>query len=154
MATLLYRLGRFSTRRAIPVIIAWLLLAAGVLVGGFALGGQMQDSFSIPGTESQTAIDRLDAVFPQAGGGTAEIVIDDPHGASLAAGGRRAHRRRGDRARQGRRRRAGALALLSVRDGCRELRRIDRDHRGAVHEGVGERQRCDDRRGAGGPPTP
>ncbi|HXR43233.1 MAG TPA: MMPL family transporter [Pseudolysinimonas sp.] len=83
MATLLYRLGRFATRRAVPVLIAWFLIAAGVLVGGFALGGQMEDSFSIPGTESQTAIDRLDAVFPQAGGGSAEIVVAGPHGASL-----------------------------------------------------------------------
>lgn len=75
MAILLSRLGRFAYRRAIPVLIAWLLLAAGTVVGGLALGGTMQDSFKIPGTESQQAIDRLEAVFPQTAGASAQLVI-------------------------------------------------------------------------------
>ena len=37
MAILLSRLGRFAYRRAIPVLIAWLLLAAGTVIGGLAL---------------------------------------------------------------------------------------------------------------------
>ena len=75
MAILLSRIGRFAYRRAVPVLIAWLLIAAGAIVGGLALGGTMQDSFKIPGTESQEAIDRLAAVFPQTAGASAQLVV-------------------------------------------------------------------------------
>ncbi|QEO08561.1 MMPL family transporter [Protaetiibacter larvae] len=75
MAILLSRIGRFAYRRAVPVLIAWLIIAAGAVAGGLALGGKMQDSFSIPGTESQEAIDRLAAVFPQTAGASAQLVI-------------------------------------------------------------------------------
>ena len=80
MAILLSRLGRFSYRHGVAVIIAWILLAAGVLGGALALGGTMQDSYSIPGTESQKAIDRLAAVFPQTAGASVQIVIHVPDG--------------------------------------------------------------------------
>src|SRR6478736_5108296 len=75
MAILLSRLGRFAYRRAVPVLIAWVVIAAGAVIGGLALGGTMQDSFKIPGTESQQAIDRLAAVFPQTAGASAQVVV-------------------------------------------------------------------------------
>jgi len=83
MATLLYRLGRFSYRRAWPVIGVWLVLFVGILGGGFGLGGQTQESFAIPGTESQDALDRLDAVFPQVAGASAQAIIVAPDGSSI-----------------------------------------------------------------------
>ena len=83
MATLLFRLGRFAFKRALLVLVAWVILAAGALAGGVALGGQLQDSYAIPGTESQKAIDLLSAVFPQTAGASAEIVVQDTHGADL-----------------------------------------------------------------------
>src|SRR5690606_38599306 len=75
MAILLAQLGRLAYRRAVPVLIAWLLIAAGTVIGGIALGGTMQDSFKIPGTESQQAIDRLAAVFPQTAGASGQLVV-------------------------------------------------------------------------------
>lgn len=75
MATLLYRLGRFSFRRPWLMIGGWVLLLALFLGGGFALGGKTQESFSIPGTESQLALDRLEAVFPSVAGATVQVVI-------------------------------------------------------------------------------
>jgi RND superfamily putative drug exporter len=84
VATLLYRLGRFAYRRAGLVIGAWLLALAAVLGGGFALGGQMQESFAIPGTESQSALDRLESVFPQVAGASAQVVSVAPEGASVS----------------------------------------------------------------------
>ncbi len=83
MATLLFRLGRFAYRHALQVIIAWALIAAAALGAGLGLGGKLQDSYAIPGTESQQAIDLLAAVFPQTAGGSAQIVIQDPSGANL-----------------------------------------------------------------------
>ncbi|HEU4807673.1 MAG TPA: MMPL family transporter [Homoserinimonas sp.] len=83
MATLLYRLGRFAYRRAWLVIGAWLLALLAILGGGFALGGQLQESFEIPGTESQSALDRLESVFPQVAGASAQVVSVAPAGASV-----------------------------------------------------------------------
>ena len=83
MATLLYRLGRFSFRNAWKVIGVWVLLLVGILGGSVALGGQMQESFAIPGTQSQNALDRLEAVFPQVAGASAEAVVVVPNGASV-----------------------------------------------------------------------
>ncbi|GAB3036657.1 hypothetical protein GCM10027052_13840 [Parafrigoribacterium mesophilum] len=83
MATLLYRLGRFSFRNAWKVIGVWILLLCGILGGSVALGGQLQESFAIPGTESQNALDRLDAVFPQVAGASAEVVAVAPDGATV-----------------------------------------------------------------------
>ena len=85
MATLLYRLGIFSFRRPWRVIGVWLILMVGILGGGVALGGQTHDSFSIPGTESQDAIDRLAAVFPQTGGASAQVVLRAPEGSLITS---------------------------------------------------------------------
>lgn len=83
MATLLYRLGRFSFRRSWTIIGVWFLLFAGVLGGGIALGGHTSESFAIPGTESQNALDRLSAVFPSVAGASAQAVVEVPAGASV-----------------------------------------------------------------------
>ncbi len=83
MATLLYRLGRFSYRHAWRVILVWAVLLLGILGGGFALGGQTQESFAIPGTESQNALDRLEAVFPSVAGASAQVVLVAPDGAKV-----------------------------------------------------------------------
>jgi RND superfamily putative drug exporter len=83
VATLLYRLGRFSFRHPRRILAVWLILMVGILGGGLALGGKTNDSFAIPGTESQNAIDRLEAVFPSAAGAAAQIVVEVPKGASI-----------------------------------------------------------------------
>lgn len=83
MATLLYRLGRFSFRRAWIIIGIWTALLITVLGGGIALGGQSQESFVIPGTESQEALDRLSAVFPQVSGASVQVVSEVPDGADV-----------------------------------------------------------------------
>ncbi|WP_236007306.1 hypothetical protein [Clavibacter zhangzhiyongii] len=73
MATLLYRLGRTSFLHPWRVVAAWILVLGILLGGGLALGGATEESFAIPGTESQEAIDRLAAVFPQAAGASAQM---------------------------------------------------------------------------------
>jgi RND superfamily putative drug exporter len=83
VATLLYRLGRFAYRRAWTVIGVWFVLFVAILGGGFALGGQTQESFAIPGTQSQNALDRLEAVFPSVAGASAQAVYEVPAGASV-----------------------------------------------------------------------
>ncbi|WP_290428401.1 MMPL family transporter [Agromyces larvae] len=83
MALLLHRIGRFAFRRVWLVIGAWALALAAFLGAGVGLGGQLQESFAIPGTESQEAIDHLAAVFPQTAGAQAKAVVEAPDGASV-----------------------------------------------------------------------
>ncbi|MFG6475283.1 MMPL family transporter [Microbacterium sp. P06] len=75
MSTLLYSLGRWSYRHGLRVLLAWfiVLLAAG---GGAVVFGQGTDnSFSIPGTESQEGLAQLSRTFPQVSGTSAQIVV-------------------------------------------------------------------------------
>lgn len=83
MATVLYRLGRFSFRRRGRVAAVWLLVLA--LLGGAAalFHGSPSSSFKMPGTESQRALDALAKEFPQASGGTGTIVVAAPQGRKL-----------------------------------------------------------------------
>jgi RND superfamily putative drug exporter len=85
MATYLYRLGRFAYRRRRLVTALWVALLAAVIAGAGALSGPTSNSFSIPGTESQQAIDMLGDRFPQAaaGGATARVVFAAPSGEKL-----------------------------------------------------------------------
>ncbi len=85
MATFLYTIGRFSYRRRWLVIGLWVLLLAAAGGGAATLSGQMSNSFSIPGTQAQQAIDELAARFPQAnvGGATARVVFVAPAGSTL-----------------------------------------------------------------------
>ncbi len=83
MALLLHRIGRFAYRRAWYVITAWVLALGALLGAGIGLGGQLQESFAIPGTESQAAIDQLAAVFPESAGASAKAVVEAPDGASV-----------------------------------------------------------------------
>ncbi|MEU8815096.1 MMPL family transporter [Actinoplanes sp. NPDC048796] len=66
MATLLYRLGRFSFRRRRRVTVMWLLLFALLGVGAATLSGPTSNAFSIPGTESSRA---LEVIKEKMGGG-------------------------------------------------------------------------------------
>lgn len=83
MATLLYRIGRFAFRKAWYVVAAWVLVLGALLGTGLALGGQTQESFTIPGTESQQTIDKLENLFPSAAGAAATVVIVAPDGQSV-----------------------------------------------------------------------
>ncbi|HWT33602.1 MAG TPA: MMPL family transporter, partial [Microbacterium sp.] len=75
VSTLLYSLGRWSYRHPWRVLVAWLLLLA-LAGGGVALFAKGTDnSFSIPGTESQEGIEQLNRTFPQAAGTNAQFIV-------------------------------------------------------------------------------
>ncbi|MFC8192734.1 MMPL family transporter [Cellulomonas sp. NPDC057328] len=84
MSSALYRLGRSAFRRRRAVIAAWLTLLAllGAAAGLFMT--QLDNDVSIPGTESQQALDRLAATFPEAGGTSAQVLVVAPDGADVA----------------------------------------------------------------------
>ncbi|WP_305786515.1 MMPL family transporter [Symbioplanes lichenis] len=87
MATLLYRLGRFSFRRRRLVLALWVLVLALLGVGAVTLSGSTTSAFSIPGTESSRA---LDVIGEKMGGGgntaSAKVVFTVSGDATLTGG--------------------------------------------------------------------
>ena len=83
MSTFLYTLGRWSFRHPWRVLTAWLLVL--VLAGGgvalFAKG--TDNTFAIPGTESQAGLEMLGRTFPQVSGASAEVIVVAADGASV-----------------------------------------------------------------------
>lgn len=87
MATFLYRLGRASFRHRRLVLALWLGALVLMGFGASSLSGPTSEKFSIPGIESQKAIDLLNAKFPQAsaGGASARVVFQAPAGKRLTS---------------------------------------------------------------------
>ena len=85
MANLLYRLGRLAYRHRRQVAGLWALLMVLLAVGALTLGGKTVDAFSIPGTESQQALDDLKRDLPSAGGASVTVVLQAPAGATLTS---------------------------------------------------------------------
>ncbi len=90
MATLLYRLGKASYHRWGRVILAWVVALLAVLGAGLTVGGQTEEAFEIPGSESQNAFNRLEAVFPSFAGASAQVVLVAPDGERLDSAANRA----------------------------------------------------------------
>jgi RND superfamily putative drug exporter len=80
VSSLLYSLGRWAFRARGIVVGAWILILA--LVGGGALlfNQGLDNAISIPGTESQAALDTLATTFPQVSGTTAQVIVVAPEG--------------------------------------------------------------------------
>ena len=83
MAVLLSRLGAAAHRHRLAVVAVWLLVLIAGVVGAVTLSGKTATSFSIPGQESTTALERIDAEFGSGGGTSARVVLQAPDGATL-----------------------------------------------------------------------
>ena len=83
MSSVLYSLGRWAVRARRLVVAGWVV--ALVLVGGAAglLQQGLDNQVSIPGTESQEALDRLAATFPQVSGASAQVIVVAPEGGTI-----------------------------------------------------------------------
>lgn len=83
MSTFLYTLGRWSFRHPWRVLTGWLLILV-IAGGGVAVFAKGTDNtFSIPGTESQAGLEMLSRTFPQVSGASAEILVVSADGASV-----------------------------------------------------------------------
>jgi RND superfamily putative drug exporter len=84
MATALYRLGRFAFHRRWLVIGVWVVLLGAAGVGAQQLSGHTSETFSIPGTESQKAMDLLEArTGSSVDTGTARVVFQADQGSTV-----------------------------------------------------------------------
>lgn len=83
MSSVLYSLGRWAVRARRLVVAVWVVVL--VLVGGAAglLQQGLDNQVSIPGTESQEALDRLAATFPQVSGASAQVIVVAPEGGTI-----------------------------------------------------------------------
>ena len=83
MAELLYRLGKFSARRAWTVIVAWLAVL-GIAVVGFLIGFTgLTTSFDIPGTAAGAVVDELTHKLPDYAGASGTVVFRTDDGSAL-----------------------------------------------------------------------
>ncbi|TQJ24829.1 RND superfamily putative drug exporter [Micromonospora sp. A202] len=84
MATLLYRLGRGALRRRRLVVALWLVVLVVAGLAAATLRGPTASNFTMPGTESQRALDLLSEQFPAASGATGNIAVKAPADGQLA----------------------------------------------------------------------
>ncbi|WP_435738121.1 MMPL family transporter [Cellulosimicrobium sp. PMB13] len=83
MSSALYSLGRWAVHARRLVLLAWVGIL--VVVGGLAglVQQGLDDAVTIPGTESQAALDRLAATFPQVSGASAQVIVVAPDGSTI-----------------------------------------------------------------------
>ncbi len=74
MSSVLHRIGRFSASRPLVVIAAWVAIAIVVVVAAATVGGELEDSFEVPGLDSQVAVDLLSEAQSDQAGLTARLV--------------------------------------------------------------------------------
>ena len=65
------------------MLLAWLTLLVVIAGVAFSIQKGFDENFSLPGTESQEALDSLNRTFPQVSGTTAQIVVVTPEGGSV-----------------------------------------------------------------------
>jgi RND superfamily putative drug exporter len=86
MSSFLYRLARSAYGHRRLVLGLWLLAAIAAIVIAQASGGQTNDTFSIPGTESQNAAAVLTSKLPAFSGGSTTIVFATANAAGTGTG--------------------------------------------------------------------
>lgn len=80
MSRILYRLGHFSGRHPWRILAAWIVVGVSVFMLNASAGGSPDESFSIPGAESQRAADAVIDRFPQETVYTSNVVFHSDKG--------------------------------------------------------------------------
>ncbi|WP_297109118.1 MMPL family transporter [Tessaracoccus sp.] len=83
MSATLYALGRWCYRHRLTVIAVWFLLLAVLGGAAAAWSGSFQNSFEIPSSKSQEALDRLRMTFPQGAALSAMTIVVAPEGRTV-----------------------------------------------------------------------
>jgi RND superfamily putative drug exporter len=79
----LARVARHCSVHRWRTILAWVVVAAGIIVASATVGGTLVDEFSIPDSDAQRATDLLSERFPARSGDAAQIVFAAPDGTTL-----------------------------------------------------------------------
>ena len=83
MSRYLSRLGRFSFRHRRVVLAAWLLVLGAMVGLAGATGGKTSDTFTVPGTQSQQAVDLIHQRIPALAGASTQIIVATSPGAKV-----------------------------------------------------------------------
>lgn len=83
MSRYLFALGGFSFRRRWFVLGTWLAVLVGVALAFVGFRGEPSDNFTIPGTESQRAVEQLQQRLPAFAGAQTQITFAAPQGRAL-----------------------------------------------------------------------
>ena len=67
-------------------VIAWIIIIVAIFGAAGTVGGTLVDQFSLPGSDSQKAVDLLDSRFPARSGDAAQMVFAVPAGSSVSEG--------------------------------------------------------------------
>src|SRR6266508_1309615 len=78
--TMLERLARWSYTHRWRILAVWIVALVGIVFLGSTAGGDYASNFSLPGAESQHALDLLKDRFPSESGGTVDIVFKADQG--------------------------------------------------------------------------
>ena len=84
MSSFLYRLGRRSAERPWLVIAVWATAAVVIVVASIGVGREMEDSFDVPGVDSQRATELLESAASDRAGLTARVVATPASGGDFA----------------------------------------------------------------------
>ncbi len=85
MSALLYRIGHFAGRHPWRVLAAWVLFALSILMLNGSVGGHPDETFSLPGADSQRAADAIQERFPQQTLFTSNVIFHTEHGITSPA---------------------------------------------------------------------
>ena len=77
---MLENLARWSYRHRRWMVVIWIVALFGFIALGSTFGGDYKEDFSLPGAESQEALDLLKDKFPAFAGDTAQIVFEADEG--------------------------------------------------------------------------
>ena len=80
MSAFLFRLGRGAAHHPWRIVSLWLVAAVAALFVNSAIGGDTDETFRLPGAESQRGADLIEQRFPEQSLYTSNVVIHDDRG--------------------------------------------------------------------------
>lgn len=80
MSSFLYSLGRWAARAKFVVLALWLIVLLALGAGALFFSKGATGPITIPGTESQAALETLSNTFPEVSGTSAQIIVVAPEG--------------------------------------------------------------------------
>ena len=85
MSHVLYKIGNFAGRHPWRIIGAWVFLAGAIFMVNSSHGGGYDETFSLPGSESQAAADAIQDRFPQETLYSSNVVLHSDEGLTSPA---------------------------------------------------------------------